>query len=82
MGFGELVQSRDDVPVSDTQSYKQFGNAVVPAVVHAVGSQVLEAIASHMQSQSNGCLLKGRSPSPRKRKASRRKTSKAELQTA
>jgi DNA (cytosine-5)-methyltransferase 1 len=30
--------------VSDTQSYRQFGNAVVPLVVEAVGSQIMKVI--------------------------------------
>ena len=40
MGYGDIVNSRDDIPVSDTQTYKQFGNSVVPAVVTAVGRRV------------------------------------------
>ena len=40
MGFDEVVTCREDVPVSDTQAYKQFGNSVaVPAVI---------AVARHM----------------------------------
>ncbi len=60
MGFGELITSRDDMPVSDTQAYRQFGNAVVPAVVKAVGEQVLKVMLEHHQSATNGCFLKGR----------------------
>ena len=41
MGYGELVSNRSSIPVSDTQAYRQFGNAVVPAVVAAVGRQLL-----------------------------------------
>lgn len=37
MGFPESFQ----IGVSDTQAYRQFGNAVVPGVVEAVASQVL-----------------------------------------
>ena len=44
MGFREPVSSRDDIPVSDTQAYKQFGNAVVPDVVEAVGREVLKTM--------------------------------------
>lgn len=32
------------IPVSDTQAYRQFGNAVVPKVVMAVAAQVLKVI--------------------------------------
>ena len=60
MGFGDLVSSRDDMTVSDTQAYKQFGNAVVPAVVEAVGENVLKVMAAHHQKAANGCLIKGR----------------------
>lgn len=41
MGFDRPGGSAFDIPVSDTQAYKQFGNAVVVPVV--------EAVARHMQ---------------------------------
>lgn len=44
MGFN-FVKDRDDIPVSDTQAYKQFGNAVVPDVIEAVAINVLEVLA-------------------------------------
>jgi len=37
MGFDEKK-----IVVSDTQAYRQFGNAVVPKVVEAIGVQILE----------------------------------------
>src|SRR5690606_31276392 len=39
-----LMGFPDDKPivVSDTQAYKQFGNAVVPAVVAAIGRQIIK----------------------------------------
>lgn len=40
MGFDKPLQSSFRIPVSDTQAYKQFGNAVVVPVV--------EAVARHM----------------------------------
>ena len=40
MGFPDTFK----IPVSDTQAYRQFGNAVVPDVVKAVAEQVLMAI--------------------------------------
>lgn len=79
MGFGQLVASREDVPVSDTQAYRQFGNAVVPAVVKAVGQGVLAVMAECHRETANGCLLKGRSasnppktPTPPQRRAKAR----------
>lgn len=36
MGFDKPGKSRFDIPVSDTQAYKQFGNAVVVPAVEAV----------------------------------------------
>jgi len=45
MGFREVASRPEDIPVSDTQAYKQFGNAVVPDVVEAVGAQVLRFMA-------------------------------------
>lgn len=47
--------------VSDTQAYRQFGNAVVPLVVEAVGTEILETMAGAFQKSHTGCLLKGRS---------------------
>ena len=38
MGF----PPRFSIPVSDTQAYRQFGNAVVPAVVAAIGDSISE----------------------------------------
>jgi DNA (cytosine-5)-methyltransferase 1 len=39
MGFDEKK-----IVVSDTQAYRQFGNAVVPKVVEAVGRQILRVL--------------------------------------
>jgi len=44
--------------VSDTQAYKQFGNAVVPDVVQFVGSRVLETVNYHFAKTRKGCILK------------------------
>ena len=46
--------------VSDTQAYRQFGNAVVPLVVESVGEKILETMADAFQKSSTGCLIKGR----------------------
>jgi DNA (cytosine-5)-methyltransferase 1 len=45
MGFDESNESRFVVPVSDTQAYKQFGNAVVVPVVKAVARHMAPWIA-------------------------------------
>lgn len=56
MGFP--VPNQFDIVVSDTQAYKQFGNAVVPAVVEAVGKQIIDILYQHLI--TNGLLRKGR----------------------
>lgn len=53
MGFPDHL----DVVVSDTQAYKQFGNAVVPPVVEAVGRAIVRVFADKIVKR-NGCLLK------------------------
>lgn len=42
MGFDEYA---DRIVVSDTQAYRQFGNAVVPKVVHAIGEKITAELA-------------------------------------
>jgi len=60
--YSELFGHGDEFPqvVSDTQAYKQFGNAVVPKVVEAVGRGILTTMAASISETDNGCLLKGR----------------------
>ena len=58
MGYGDIVRSRDDVPVSDVQAYRQFGNSVVPAVVSAIGRQLLPLIRQKWIDRTGGCILK------------------------
>ena len=58
MGFGEMVRCREDMPVSDTQAYRQFGNAIVPVVVEAVARQALRTMVGHLAVGRKGCLLK------------------------
>jgi len=55
-----LMGFPDELPivVSDTQAYKQFGNAVVPAVVEAVARQIVAVFGDHLTRRRNGCLLK------------------------
>jgi len=44
MGFDTPGSSRFEIPVSDTQAYRQFGNAVVVPVVKAVAGHMLPHI--------------------------------------
>lgn len=53
LGLGDKMP----IVVSDTQAYKQFGNAVVPAVSTAVARQVVNVLAEKFV-QSGKCLLK------------------------
>jgi len=64
MGFDP---QRHKIVVSDTQAYRQFGNAVVPLVIEAVGREIMKALVWHLaRSRRNGCLIKaGTSPSRR-----------------
>jgi DNA (cytosine-5)-methyltransferase 1 len=62
MGYGEYVRHRDDIPVSDTQAYKQFGNSVVPQVVEAVARQVIQTMKSARKNNNPPCYLKGVAP--------------------
>lgn len=56
---GRLMGFPDHLPivVSDTQAYKQFGNAVVPPVAESVGRQIAQVFADKI-TKRNGCLLK------------------------
>ncbi|MCL4309668.1 MAG: DNA (cytosine-5-)-methyltransferase [Actinobacteria bacterium] len=64
MGFDEeragLFGHTNGFPqvVSDTQAYRQFGNAVVPAVIEAVGKEIVAVMNWHLHQKDNGCLLK------------------------
>jgi len=49
------------IVVSDTQAYRQFGNAVVPKVADAVISQMIKVMRWQLSQTKNGCLLKGKS---------------------
>lgn len=58
-----LMGFPDDKPivVSDTQAYRQFGNAVVPPVAEAVGREVMRTLSWFLLKHRNRCLVKGRS---------------------
>lgn len=53
MGFGDHLP----IVVSDTQAYRQFGNAVVPKVVEAVGGQITKVLSWYLTADGK-CLLK------------------------
>ena len=44
------------IVVSDTQAYKQFGNAVVPEVVEAIGEQIVRAMSAAMNADGESSL--------------------------
>jgi DNA (cytosine-5)-methyltransferase 1 len=50
MGFDAWCE--DNIVVSDTQAYRQFGNAVVPKVVEAIGRQIAAVITGHLRANS------------------------------
>jgi DNA (cytosine-5)-methyltransferase 1 len=52
MGFGHADGSEFRIPVSDTQAYKQFGNAVVVPVVNALAGLMKPHILHAMESRS------------------------------
>lgn len=55
MGFPDFP-----IVVSDTQAYRQFGNAVVPKVVEAIARNIISTLHWQLTRGANGCLLKGR----------------------
>lgn len=58
MGFDEKYQN--NIVVSDTQAYRQFGNAIVPVVAEAVVRQIVALLCWQLTRNENGCLIKGR----------------------
>lgn len=55
MGFPEPLAQHQ--VVSDTQAYRQYGNAVVPKVVQAVAAQIVEVLQWQLLRQGEGSLL-------------------------
>lgn len=55
-----LMGFEDSLPivVSDTQAYRQFGNAVVPKVATVVAQEILKVFRWQLVQKPNGCLLK------------------------
>lgn len=60
--YAEMYGHEDGFPqvVSDTQAYRQFGNAVVPLVVESIGREIVNTMAKAIVKSDNSCLLKGR----------------------
>jgi len=54
MGFPDKLP----IVVSDTQAYKQFGNAVVPPVAEAVARQLVRVLGWYLREMRGGCLVK------------------------
>jgi DNA (cytosine-5)-methyltransferase 1 len=54
MGFDDTFP----IVVSDTQAYRQFGNAVVPKVAMAVAQEIIKVCRWRLVQKPNGCLLK------------------------
>lgn len=54
MGFDDALP----IVVSDTQAYRQFGNAVVPKVATAVAQEIVKVCRWQLVQKPNGCLLK------------------------
>lgn len=56
---GRLMGFPDELPivVSDTQAYKQFGNAVCPVVAEAVSKQLVKVLSWHLM-HNGTCLIK------------------------
>jgi DNA (cytosine-5)-methyltransferase 1 len=57
MGFDDSLP----IVVSDTQAYRQFGNAVVPKVAAALAREILNVFRWQLVQRQNGCLLKSAS---------------------
>ena len=54
MGFDDSLP----IIVSDTQAYRQFGNAIIPHVTKAVAAEVVKTISWQIMRNGNSCLLK------------------------
>lgn len=58
MGFPDKLP----IVVSDTQAYRQFGNAVVPPVAEAVARQIVKVLHWYIKNKHAGCIVKAKSP--------------------
>lgn len=57
MGFGDRA-----IHVSDTQAYRQLGNAVVPPVVAAIAARINAVLAWQLIRRNGDCLVRERPP--------------------
>jgi DNA (cytosine-5)-methyltransferase 1 len=57
MGFDAPGTNTWVIPVSDTQAYRQFGNAVVPPVIEAIASDMAAALGSRPVSEVQGTIF-------------------------
>lgn len=59
--YAQMFGHEDGFPqvVSDTQAYRQFGNAVVPLVVESIGRGILDVMTQWL-TMDNNCLFTGR----------------------
>lgn len=51
MGFDKPGQSHFNIPVSDTQAYKQFGNSVVVPVIEVIANHMKPYITNYIKSE-------------------------------
>ena len=60
--YAELFGHKNGFPqvVSDTQAYRQLGNAVVPKIVEDIGAKIVQTISKAVQFSDDACLIKGR----------------------
>ncbi len=58
MGFDEPGQPEFEIPVSDTQAYRQFGNAVVVPVVRAIATLLKPHIQVELEMHRTGGMKK------------------------
>lgn len=66
MGFDEAGRPRFEIPVSDTQAYRQFGNAVVVPVVRAV-AEIMQPHIEEALAEEHGHQLQRQFPLRRMR---------------
>ena len=56
MGFDRPERPPFEIPVSDTQAYKQFGNAVVVPVVKAIAKHMLAHVLGNRDTATQTAL--------------------------
>ena len=58
MGFDKLGSSEFIIPVSDNQAYRQFGNAVVPPLIHSIAKLMKPYISDLMKNKPKSHLAR------------------------